>query len=149
MISANELRIGNLFHPIRTNTGVHLPETGIVMKVIELKAFEISACLNFQHPCEVVKWSEFQYSELSPVPLTPEILDKCGLETVIKEKWKSINGISYWFYFDNEARFVIGIGNAPNSSSHQVIWKFEDMKLHQLQNVYYALTLGEELKVNL
>lgn len=74
------------------------------------------------------------YDFIEPIPLTPEILEKCGFEK---------GGI--YFYFSKFR--VVKIANSDNwlillSNHYQHICRLQH--LHQLQNLYYALT-GEEL----
>lgn len=90
------------------------------------------------------------YESLQPIPLTPEILEKCGFD---KQEHGSGNfkavsqckqiessyertSIDHW----NGKTFLTDIDGGTVG---------EELKsLHQLQNLYFALT-GEELKVNL
>lgn len=89
-------------------------------------------------------------NNLSPIPLTPEILEKCGFE-VYKDNpyWKNPN---YVFY-----HLTIGYESFPIAIVDGEIVKYfacEDdeyswfgrpiISLHQLQNLYFALT-GTEL----
>ena len=80
MIQARELRIGSLFHPVDRSGTIHMPATGLIFKIVELKAFTVSAVLFDENPAQVETWPEFQYSDLSPIQLTPEILLKCGFK---------------------------------------------------------------------
>lgn len=92
------------------------------------------------------------YDYLHPIPLTPDILEKCGF--VAKE--------NNWFckqYFTDckEATemMVIGINlksgrcyiaDVDEFSPAMIAYRIQ--YLHQLQNLFFALT-GEELEVNL
>lgn len=92
---------------------------------------------------------------LSPIPLTPEVLEKCGFVKVTD------GGILFWQFIVKDI--------APNSSNEYMIsgmqyneakpiivafcvndfWASGNIKyLHQLQNLYFALT-GTELEINL
>lgn len=107
MIQANELRIGNwlLFtdFPVYNNP--------VQVRQGELKQ-------------EWLDWFA------KPIPLTPEILEKCGFENWDKNKYSNdilcltINGEGF-LYLANQRHVNI-------------------FYLHQLQNLYFALT-GEEL----
>ena len=116
MIQANELRIGNWVYENSKPKKVH----------------------------SVSNINAKNYSKISPIPLTPEILEKCGffkfnnawvLKSFIETDylkwhfsiWNQHDGI----YTYNSAEFC------PELTS-----------VHQLQNLYFALT-GEELKINL
>lgn len=65
-----------------------------------------------------------------PIPITAEILEKCGFKKDIYG-WHKLNGFGFFFYDTGIKGTYFGI-TIPSQS------------LHQLQNIYYALT-GEEL----
>lgn len=70
-------------------------------------------------------------TEMESIPLAPEILKKCGLAD------KQILGFE--FYFNGKGECVL-----TNEHGNSVIIH----SLHQLQNLYFALT-GNELEINL
>lgn len=74
---------------------------------------------------------------LNPIPLTEEILLKCGA----KKSDDSFGGYIIYYPNGNGMR----VKNNEWSSQHLSV-KLE--YLHQLQNLYFALT-NEELKINL
>lgn len=79
--------------------------------------------------------------EFEPIPLEPEILVKCGFE---QDKL----GYSY-----NNSKFSIYYHHANNTGKYTGAWKqwlFGEpfYYLHQLQNLYFALT-NEELIITL
>jgi hypothetical protein len=81
-------------------------------------------------------------SGLEPIPLTPEIMEKCGFEfNSDYGKWAKRNP---YFRVDGYLKRDGGV-RVPlyNGQLSQLI-----QYLHQLQNLYYALT-GEELQINL
>ena len=128
MINPQELRLGNLLHLYKENNLVE------VIKIFEAHLEVHSVDLQF--------WTE-EINEFNPIPLTEEILKKCK--------------------FLNRSFYVIGAGNSFK-------WQLDDIvllkniegkfylpnmlknivleSLHQLQNLYFALT-GKELEVNL
>lgn len=122
MIKANELRIGNF-----------ILEGG---KFYEIRHsdFEV-ADLNYN--------SETQsfYITGDPIPLTPEILEQCGFE-------QSANANDDSLVFSNNF-FVIDLYSSEMCLENA--WAealcIEIKYLHQLQNLYFALT-GKELTVN-
>lgn len=74
-----------------------------------------------------------------PIPLTPEILEKCGFGNGNSEKANVDLWNKYWigdFELDN------------NKECFDYEGKVSIKYLHQLQNLYFALT-GEELKITL
>jgi hypothetical protein len=130
MIKQNELRIGNYYRCkiYNGNNDVILPFT----------------------------WQEFKYTHLfDPIPLTPEILEKCGFD---------INGFwEFEFILSDFSKLVLDLrqgylwlresdlSKKPENDSIVCLWN-RDLKkeifLHQLQNLYFALT-GEELDVSI
>jgi len=84
---------------------------------------------------------------LQPIPLTPEILEKCGFENdnVFEKMFKYLNKSIYdtdKLTFRKEEGFICFDGIKYRTLLKHIIY------LHQLQNLYFALT-GEELTVNL
>lgn len=119
MIQANELRIGNW--------------------LIDIKFGSYIRFKSFFGLCNV----EANPDLYNPIPLTPEILEKAGFE-LRKEYGTSIE-IDYKLYplyvkFEHNGGLLITI-HEYSSCSHV---KY----LHQLQNLYFALT-GEELQIDL
>lgn len=121
MIQANELRIG-IF--------VLYNEDNIYCKVLEIDTLGIR--VDFMKNGEI-EWVE--YDCFSYIPLTHEILEKCGFEMhKTSQLWRKGN-----FYLHH---YLI--------SDNEYCFKYSDFKsssiqsLHQLQNLYFALT-GEEL----
>jgi hypothetical protein len=110
MIKANELRIGNkIFYRNKAIT------------------------VNWQE----LKWIQEENNNFQPIPLTEEILLKCGF--VKDGRWFCLH---FGFY---------SIGIANDESGFNYVWDdgFRTIKyLHQLQNLYFALT-NEELTINL
>ena len=76
---------------------------------------------------------------IHPIPLTPEVLEACGFENR-----------EMWFY---KERFCLGY--ITTDLHFQLEWKIDEIEggwnlldikyLHQLQNIYFALT-GQELE---
>lgn len=80
----------------------------------------------------------------SAIPLTAEILHKCGFKK--KGPYGRIGYIDYW---DNDGFEIISVdgGGFEVFGSEWTIGK-TFYNLHQLQNIYYAL-FHEELQINL
>jgi hypothetical protein len=125
MINANELRIGNwveLTHPFNTSQSIR----AAVKSEDILNADKIG-------------------TEFHPIPLTPEILEKCGFEKdgedffIIK-----IGRKSFSIYVEDIPDIVYSpdIGVPHNSLNAPIDY------LHQLQNLYFSLT-GVELNPQL
>lgn len=80
-----------------------------------------------------------------PMPLTPEILEKCGFEYHMAEEF----GREYWWHDKlgslspcNKGGFDLDDTESGSVNKHPVL------HLHQLQNLYWGLC-GEELAVEL
>lgn len=78
---------------------------------------------------------------VTPIPLTPEILEKCGFVywpiAIPKPYWKTNNGFPLYAVNDY---FMV------RELSHTNLGKVKD--LHQLQNLY-AVLMGQELEINI
>lgn len=128
MIQALELRIGNW---LLFDDGEHLSR---YVQVAAINVDGFSAVGDHVYPTE----EDCKYN-IEPIPLTPELLQKAGFKWVSSiYRWKHDCGyeiIRHDFGFEN------GLGNG---SFRQPSLKH----LHQLQNLYFALT-GEELTIDL
>jgi len=130
MIQANELRIGNLvniLHPIS--------------KKWNFERIKAKTIANIEHNPN----HDLIVNNIEPIPLTPEILEKCGFE-------RSDNLYSmYRLQILNEwTAFYINPKHSLcelSISKHGAVVK-TCKYVHQLQNLYFALT-GDELEVNL
>lgn len=107
MIKANELRIGNI---INSEYGI-LSAHGSMISDIDNGSFIAL-----------------------PIPLTPEILEKCGFE---KSGFDWFIHDFYLYHYPLSELFVYKYNYAEREIQH----------LHQLQNLYFALT-GTELEIS-
>lgn len=128
MIAANELRIGNwVIIPI-----------GAVIKTRSIDDTGINTGFD----------DGYLLSVINPIPLTPEILEKCGF------KWVDKNDNNRIYYFRDidedhslswdERKKIIYLD--CTDGYYDIYFNNTAKYLHQLQNLYFALT-GEELKV--
>lgn len=119
MIQATELRIGNWVLGI-----VGQPE-----RVVKLQAGA------------VYQWN-------NPIELTEEILLKCGFETYDDKTYKlDLEEGNRWTWLEYDKEYYPFVRLYCDDSFY-MIDNAKASTLHQLQNLYYALT-GEELEVNL
>ena len=87
---------------------------------------------------EVIESKSFHFK---PIPLTEEILLKCGFVQCENEYWYT-NGFL-------DLSLPIGTFCINGSKNSEAVIRINPIKhLHQLQNLYFALT-NEELTVNL
>jgi hypothetical protein len=156
MITASELRTGNLifWNPKLSNPNTTLATVQVeVSAILKDKIGYIFPGIEYRaEPFEDdLLQKEIRYKsleELEPVMLTPEILEMCGFK-------KADNYFSGNMFFKNEYKSFLGIN--INIVDYQVSLSFTDDQrvnlpysykfLHQLQNLYFALT-GEEFEIN-
>ncbi len=154
MIQANDLRKGNLFNPIGRNTEVHLPHTLVILEVVELKLFKASYVLKGENPVYIEKLLEIPYTDMSPIPLSDEVLVKCGFEKAVIGQ-DLCHRRQYIRPLENSAthEVVIFVMDEFTDEFYVGIHRIDDGErlaitsvshLHQLQNGWKFLT-GEEL----
>lgn len=132
MIKTTELRIGN-----KVDIG-----PGYAAEVFEIGQDKCE--ISYDGASNGFTWFECQ--KLNPIPLTPEVLAKCGFE-----KGKAQSGGYYGYSngrmeIDNKFQMWLYDGRIDDSSTKEY-WPAMEY-LHQLQNLYFALT-GEELTITL
>lgn len=128
-ISANELRIGNM-----------IEANGPMMEVKAIYSDHVELCLN---GAEADNWDE-DLEACNGIPLTPEVLAAAGFShrlgavNTIHEYFIGTNPVTHDWLFD-----LCYIDSADNrryfyrNGHHTVTY------LHQLQNLYFALTHSE------
>ena len=129
MIDAKDLRIGNW---VLLNNNHK--------KVLWFKYDKV--CVMNEYPSVIVDLDRIQ-----PIELTKEILLKCGF----KYRPCGIQGADMWqglAYWDLNGVHLRGDKKVTNSLKIQGFIDSEIKYLHQLQNLYFALT-NEELEINL
>lgn len=127
-MNAKELRIGNLLQN----------KKGEVIEIENLSEYGLNG-YSWSDSHHGVQSGGFEYDykldELSPIILTEEWLLKLGfVQAPIYPRTWNKNGVSFWFYSER-----------PSVMLHQCKPdEFNYRSVHQVQNIYYALT-GEEL----
>lgn len=132
MVSENEIKVGNWFH--HNNEWSYRND----------KPDNSGTGFNFQW--ELRDWyalgeCTLNLEQISPIPLTLGILYDCGFEVYHE------NPRLEMFYVNKQGYYPFFIYQSRDTR----FWFNENLELksvHQLQNLYYALT-GEELTVNL
>lgn len=124
MINANELRIGNWVKIVSPNDGFMKANPKLIFDIL--------------YESDGVK--------VQPVPITPEILGKCGFE-------KDNNDMENEDYCEWHQKDFPVIGELCSQSEYKYLFDTETdtlriYYLHQLQNLYFALT-NEELTISL
>ena len=131
-MKANELRIGN-----------YLYNTEGKIDVVNIQALEY-----------LLKYGDTPFCQVKPIPLTPELLEKCGFsDKDYKSGYIGIEIKAGGMITD----FVLTKPQVLGEFQKQFCWEYTAGNipfflkleyLHQLQDLYFALT-GEELKINL
>lgn len=135
-MKATELRMFNLFYPIDRTNNVHLPIKS-AFKVLAI-GFKIEAIPYNKVPAQVEKWSEFDSRDIEPIPLTEEWLFKFGFDKPAYSICGDIFHLTKWD--KNPLDWCV----AMNKNNAIIVEKLQ--YVHQLQNLYFALT-GEELTI--
>lgn len=139
LIEINELRIGNLLS--YDNQIVHV--TRLSLDIDDEYEDQIGFCKLGSVSNEIAAWNRSLVDKLAPIPLTPEWMERCGfISTLSGDDFHS--GI-IWddpksdYHYCESGYFI------DNRGDYGHYCDIGDIKyLHQLQNLYFALT-GDEL----
>ncbi len=82
---------------------------------------------------------EIDFQNVTPVSLTPKILEKCGFRNFVRDEWIVSYGNTH-----TDFEFTSDGLRLRHSTHARVGIKY----LHQLQNFFYAIT-GHELEVDM
>lgn len=121
-MEAKELRLGNW---VRTPAGYE--------QVIDVMCDSI----NTMH------YNGITYDDIEPIPLSPEILEKCGFEFV-DSGYNDFKEVGVWYIDSFQFSQYL-----PGSYSCDFMYIYGDtgmcplQYLHQLQNLFYSLTQNE------
>lgn len=140
-MKANELRIGNL---VFIDTHIELERVSMRIESISYNALSKEHySMVFAHSGDRFNFSYYPFvSQMKPIPLSEEILLKCGF-AYNHPKSRDSFSLGNIHFLLNDGDSVIGNGLYMNG------YRVADIKyLHELQNLYFAIT-GEELKVEL
>jgi hypothetical protein len=132
MIDANELRIGNIFWEdyggYKIVTAINCNNVGEAPDTVLGKA--IGGTVSGMYSC----------SAISPIPLSADILEKCGFE---------FNKGAWWFPNDEWHSLTLEFVGSHCQLQFGISYIGEPFGcLHQLQNLYFSLT-QQELTINL
>lgn len=127
MIQPQELRIGSLANwgvKLATVKGIHT-DTVLHNKQPHLYV-DIEGLENLPYYCVTL-------SDLTPIPITPEILERCGFSQFKTSVWR--NGRLQW------VGSLVYLKNEDTDECYYIPTIVD--YLHQLQNLYYSLTNQE------
>ncbi len=145
MIDAKELRIGNwiLFEPNKK-----------ISRWVCVKQIHLKDVLTIDNGLELGLFLD----EAKPIPLTPEILGKCGFEEIKFTVGEDVRSIKYVIEFGEYDRGLLIYGKQwmmddfswyiTNKSDDHYETHLNLKSLHQLQNLYFSLT-QKELEIKL
>lgn len=135
MIQAKELRIGNwVINRERYWSG----------KSTQFRDFDANVLEIFEDKLKINVDMEYQdYSCIHPIPLTKDILLKCGF----KDR-ASFNEVIFESAFTHYSIILMNEKYHLHCEDEDEHFNFRIESLHQLQNLYFALT-GKELEVEL
>lgn len=126
MIDIKDLRIGNIL----THEGEIVYVSSLSLDIDDEYEETIGFCKWGTHANEKAGWNRELADTLLPVPLTPEWLERCGLS---------------FYEHDNELFPMVAMKH--NGQVVAVFTKTAPCEyVHQLQNLYHALT-GTELQI--
>jgi hypothetical protein len=133
MIKSSELRIGNWVEEYNP----HHPQYKNFVKVESVNEEGINLIGSVDYDCGIIEANPC----INPIPLTPELLVKCGFNEFSK---------NYFIYGDYSLLQDMGgwhfdYIDADSRGDRSIAYP---QHLHQLQNLYFALT-GEELSIEL
>jgi len=127
MINPKELRIGNLIYY----------SGGLILFERDIKQVQ-SIVRNTDELSHLIGFDDIRLEKLSyfhAIPLTPENLKKCGVQDEYRIAYHEKLSVT-------ESGYIV-------YSNRRILTNLEFCKhIHQLQNLYFALT-GEELPVNI
>ena len=139
MIQPQELRIGNYVHVCNESNGVILPLTNIYSRIFTIEFNGARVANDNTKKFSEQKCFKYPYEYIEPIPLTEEILLKCGFEKSNDlDKFYHLDLLNEWtrIYFNPKHKVcTLSINQHDSRISIQY--------LHQLQNLIFSLTQKE------
>lgn len=144
MIKVNELRIGNLIMEAGEQSNVYMIDRGGISfyRINDIPVNKETGC--------TLNGGEDRFN---PIPISPEWLKRCGFKwdngyLKISLKYAKLRLGFYAGVSDKMSMFQTGLPGEGSPVTEIGFGENHPDHLHQLQNLYYALT-GEELSITL
>ncbi len=138
MVNASELRLGNLVGGLFGVCVVDRIQKGTVIVLSDYKA---------------TKGRRYADTlELEPIPLSMDILSKCGFEREQLERGTDEGGHYYSMRLSEDKYVDLSILSGDKNEEFEVfLFPYDTLRyqyLHQIQNLFHSIT-GKELEINL
>jgi hypothetical protein len=140
MVPVNQLRLGNYFHPCSIKEDIIIPNTTIVWKVGMIDKFGKIAVIEPENHETLYLTA----NEAEPIPLTEEWLLNFGGKPLENGYWISIYNLKAEFHFELFKNTDEIITTIKSQFADLILDRIK--YVHQLQNLYFALT-NEELTI--
>lgn len=135
LIDIKELRIGNLLS--YDNKVVYI--TSLSMDIDDEYEDQIGFCNVGESSNEKGGWNRSLVDKLAPIPITPELLGRCGFKK-LNAGWINDSGSLTFYVKSQDANGYYKMAYGTRNYNARFLF------VHQLQNLYFALT-GEELTI--
>lgn len=136
MINPKELRIGNLLHWQADHLGAGTSQVTLIKE----DGYEIESLCG----CYPV---DDEMDHIEPIPMTPGWLERFGFRKFADESYHKPAMFTWRILYDDFEKAASYCTCIYPELSHRVHLNIRIEYVHQLQNLYFALT-GEELTIN-
>lgn len=155
-IQSSELRIGNYVYVCNKYNGVILPENNSYSRIFTIEFDGAKVVKDISKTFAEQIYFKYSYLSIEPIPLTEEILLKCGFVKLKPQFSLSVGGESLIYYLHEESGFLIWYhGEKLGYSLQQVIKNIINPEctcfntVHELQNIFYWNKKKQELEIKL
>jgi hypothetical protein len=153
-INPKELRIGNFITSTVYTRKVRAPTA--MMEIVTLDVFETALMRPGENAAQQDAFVDMSYSELEPVRLTADLLERAGFKLVDEVMASGIDGIKGPFYA-KDSLLLWSNGSEPKDSylvyyasgefgKYRAVYGRWINSLHDLQNTFYSWR-GQELTI--
>lgn len=141
-MKANELRIGNLVKANYRGISFICDVVKVIFNEIFVKGIMDDDKCEYEFSGDPEKYAGKE-NGFEPIPLTEEWLLKFGFDKVLPRNDKIYYRLNDYFVIEDSRVFLLG------DDAFEILKLRQEIKyVHQLQNLYFALT-GEELTIKI